>query len=413
VILSLIAGALLTAAAAAAGEPPDPTEPHRWHLPHRSARRQAQEAVGPEHAEWNRFGQLVNDFKRSLGDWGIRFDLDLALFDQYASRVIAGQKNFGTFSWQITGDWRLFDLRNSERFSAIGRGFLGWYALGTVGLDYDPALETLTGNSGIINTPNATVFDQGAALDELFWKQVALDGKLVVLAGKVDMLSHFDTNRVANDGFSQFVAYSLQNDPSIPGPTYGGFGGIVRGNLTKQASLMFGVGDSSMDKAVLPWKTLDDHSWYQLLELGLSPDIPTLGKGNYRLTPWHNHLFGADGFGVSLNIDQELGRKDVVAFFRFGYGDEDVTPVKTFVSGGVAWEAPFGRENDLAAIGVAWSDPSPASGSRDETLIELFYRVELVKTISITPDLQLVFDPANNPDDEFTVVPGIRLVVIF
>ena len=113
------------------------------------------------------------------------------------------------------------------------------------------------------------------------------------------------------------------------------------------------------------------------------------------------------------NVDQELGRKDVVAFFRFGYGDDDVTPVKIFVSGGVAFEAPFGREGDLVAIGVAWSDPSPDVGFRSETLLELFYRVEFAKAISITPDLQLVFNPANNLDDEVVVVPGIRLHLKF
>ena len=93
---------------------------------------------------------------------------------------------------------------------------------------------------------NATVFDKGAVVDELYWKQVALGGKLVVLAGKIDMLYHFDTNRVANDGYAQFYSYSLQNNPSIPGPLYGGFGGIVRANLPKNAYAMFGVGDSSM-----------------------------------------------------------------------------------------------------------------------------------------------------------------------
>jgi porin len=250
-------------------------------------------------------------------------------------------------------------------------------------------------------------------VDELFWKQVAWGGKLLLLGGKIDMAYHFDTNRVANDGYSQFFSYSLQNNPAIPAPVYGGFGGIVRGNLGKRAYVMFGVGDSSMDKALLPWETLDNDSWYQLLELGLSPDVPVLGKGNYRLTPWHNHLFGADGFGVALNVDQELGRKDLIAFFRFGYGDEDVTPVKTFVSGGVAFEAPFGREHDLVGVGVAWSDPSPGAGFRSETLLELFYRLEIAKAISITPDLQLVFDPANNPDDDVVVVPGIRLLLKF
>ena len=327
--------------------------------------------------------------------------------------MVSGQKNFGTFSWRIMGDWSLFDLGSSEPLSAIGEGYLSWNAFGTAGFDYDPAQESLTGNVGAVNTLNATVFDQGAAVDELYWKQVALGGKLLVLAGKIDQMYHFDTNRVANDGYSQFFSYSLQNNPSIPGPLYGGFGGVVRGNLSKQAYVMVGTGDSSMNKAELPWETLDNDSWYQLLELGLSPDLPVLGAGNYRLTPWHNHLFGSDGFGVALNVDQELGRKDIVAFFRFGYGDEDVTPVKTFVSGGVAFEAPFGREDDLVGIGVAWSDPSPGECGRDETLVELFYRVEVAKSISITPDLHLVFNPADNPGHDFVIVPGIRLLLKF
>jgi hypothetical protein len=42
------------------------------------------------------------------------------------------------------------------------------------------------------------------------------------------------------------------NNPSISGPLYGGFGGVVCGNLPQQAYLMFAVGDSSMDTAVLP-----------------------------------------------------------------------------------------------------------------------------------------------------------------
>ena len=33
--------------------------------------------------------------------------------------------------------------------------------------------------------------------------------------------------------------------------------------------------------------------------------------------------------------------------------------------------------------------------------------------ISITPDLQLVFDPADNPGDDFVVVPGVRLHLKF
>ena len=87
--------------------------------------------------------------------------------------------------------------------------------------------------------------------------------------------------------------------------------------------------------------------------------------------------------------------------------------METFVSGGIGLEAPFGRRDDLAAIAVAWSDPSPCNGRRDETLVEILYRVGIAEGISITPDLQLVFDPADGPDHDFVVVPGIRVRLAF
>lgn len=224
-IASLIVGVLLTGAVPAAAESSDPTETHRWHMPRRGARNLPQDAAGPVHEEWNRVGHLANRGKEKLQDWGITFDVDLDFFNQYANRVISGQQNFGTFSWRIMGDWSLFDLEDSSRPSGLGRGYLSWNAFGTAGLGYDPGAQTLSGNVGSISTLNATVFDVGAVVDELFWKQVALGGKLLILAGKVDLLYHFDTNRVANDGYSQFFSYALQNNPSIPGPLYGGFGG--------------------------------------------------------------------------------------------------------------------------------------------------------------------------------------------
>jgi hypothetical protein len=294
----------------------DPTQSHRWHMPRRGARKLSRDDAGPVHAEWNRLGQLANSAKSKLKDWGITFDVDLNFFDQYASRVISGQQNFATFSWRVMGDWKLFDLGDSKRLSGLGKGYLSWNTFGAVGLGYDPTVQTLSGNVGSISVLNATVFDARGVVDELYWKQVAWGGKLLLLGGKIDQLYHFDTNRVANDAYAEFFSYALQNNPSIPGPLYGGFGGIVRGNLPGNTYLMFGVGDSSVNENVAPWKTLDNDSWFQLLELGVTHQLPKLGKGTYRLTPWHNHLFGADGFGVAFNFDQELGPRAVSACCR-------------------------------------------------------------------------------------------------
>ena len=142
-------------------------------MPRRGAHKLAPEAVGPAHAEWNRLGHLANAGKSKLRDWGILFDVDLTFFDQQAIRVNSGRKNFATFSWRIMGDAKLFDLRDSDHLSGLGRGFVSWNAFGTAGLNYDPAERTLSGNVGSISTLNATVFDDEAIVDELYWKQVA------------------------------------------------------------------------------------------------------------------------------------------------------------------------------------------------------------------------------------------------
>jgi porin len=172
-------------------------------------------------------------------------------------------------------------------------------------------------------------------------------------------------------------------------------------------------GDSSSDEPWAFWKSVDDGSWYELLELDFKLGVPALGKGQYRITPWHNRLDGEQGWGVGLSFDQELGLPWLVGFFRFGAGDEDVTAIRTFVSGGVGVEGPFGRSGDFFAIGVAWSRPSPGEGVRDETILEMIYRVRLTPTLELSPDLQLVFDPAQNPGDDLIVVPGVRLALVF
>jgi len=65
----------------------------------------------------------------------------------------------------------------------------------------------------------------------------------------------------------------------------------------------------------------------------------------------HRNILGIRRHGVGRNLpaalalsfDQELGKDGLIGFFRFGIGDQDVTPTKTFVSGGLALDGPFGR----------------------------------------------------------------------
>ena len=237
-------------------------------------------------------------------------------------------------------------------------------------------------------------------------------GRTVVQLGKIDLSSHFDTNRAANSGFTQFQAGALENSQAIPFPAFGGFGGVLWTRLSQRTYLMLGMGDSSMNKPVAPWETVDNDSWYQLVEVGFNLDCELLGKGQYRLTPWHNKLFGEDVWGIAFNLDQELGQDWLVGFLRVGTGDEDVVLVETFVSGGVGITGLFDRPGDMLGFGASWSDPSPSVGSRSETLLEAFYRFQLSPTLQFTPDIQVLFNPTNGTEDTVLLL-GARLNLAF
>ncbi len=346
--------------------------------------------------------------KKRMAKYGWVMNIDVAFYEQYATDVLDGQKNFGTFAWRVWSDWNFLTLENGSRFS------LEWALLGSPGLNYNVTDEQLTRNVGAVSLLNANYYPNPAALDEFIVKASLPSVGVVGLIGRTDLSNRFDTNRVANDGFRQFVSFPLQNNLSIPWSDYGGAGGVLRYNHNERLYVMVAGSESDSDEPFAFWKTAGQGNWYEMAEVGAAVDVPWLGVGHYRLTPWHSHTEGEDGWGVGINFDQELGRSDVVAFFRFGIGDPDVTPVKTFVSAGAAWLGPFGRKNDMTGIGFAFSDPSPGTeSSRDETLFEIFYRLAVRPWIQISPDLQVVIHPASNPSAEVVWIPGVRLNATF
>jgi carbohydrate-selective porin OprB len=358
--------------------------------------------------DWNPLAGPAASGKRLLKQAGITTDLFVMFFYQRTSDVLFGGRNLASFAWRSVGDWEI------AKDTPLGDSFLQWNLTGAVGLGFDEEDESLAGGFklGDLSVINTNVYPDTSALDELFWKQVVADGRLVVMAGRVDQSFHFDSNRVAFDSERKLQSFVFVNNLSIPWPLYGGLGAAVTWKATDRLTLRAGGGESGSDEPWAFWKTVDDGNWYQLFETELRLDLPGLGKGAYRLTPWHNHLDGEDGWGVGVNVDQELGFPWLVGFFRFGAGDRDVTPVERTVSGGIAVEKPFGRAGDYFALGVGWSRPSDPD-ARDETFLEVMYRLQLTKTLELTPNLQLVLDPASNQDTDTIVIGGIRLTMPF
>jgi porin len=67
----------------------------------------------------------------------------------------------------------------------------------------------------------------------------------------------------------------------------------------------------------------------------------------------------------------------------------------------------FRRRTDALGLGASWGSPSQP-GLRDQYTLELFYPFQLAQNLAITPSVQLLIDPALNPDRSTLWVLGLR-----
>jgi len=140
-------------------------------------------------------------------------------------------------------------------------------------------------------------------------------------------------------------------------------------------------------------------------------------RGLWHVTLWHTDartLVGKPSdHGVALTIEQELGdRGNIVPFLRYSYADRGTNPIRQNVSVGVGIEDVLTQNEDLIGMAFSWGTPSDRS-LRDEYVFEMFYRILMTPHTHVTPDLQVIIDPANAPDRDSVALLGLRLRTLY
>ncbi|NJM55137.1 MAG: carbohydrate porin, partial [Verrucomicrobiae bacterium] len=113
------------------------------------------------------------------------------------------------------------------------------------------------------------------------------------------------------------------------------------------------------------------------------------------------------GRGLSFAASAHTGAW--LPFFRAGYAEDGGRQLDRSVSIGTGYEARGG--DDLAGIGLNWG--RAPDRSRDQFTMEAFYRWGATDFLEITPQLQYVANPANDPGTDSVLVLGLRSRVVF
>ena len=361
---------------------------------------------------------LAQQAKYALSELGLRYDFRQSFSLLSMSDVASGSSALQYYTATFVGKWAVTEVTNAGR-----AGWLSVEANVQLGLSPASRNQTPLGNLGTIVNPNATVFGpNGGWISELAWQQSLVDGKAVLVAGLVDQANYLDANNYANNSRGQFLNSALVNSSVLPFP-YNNLGFNLQWQPGESWYAMLGSGANNQLPGNSPFANVSFDNWSYLFELGLTPtNVFGLGPGNYRIQPFVATVNSVTQEGISLNVDQQLGQQSPFGWFgRFGIGGSQVTldGAAAQIATGFIMEAPLKHlglvprlSNDYLGAAFIWSQASavmqPAAHS-NEYGFETTYVLQLTPLASIQPDLQVIWDPANNANADHNIIFQLQL----
>ena len=189
---------------------------------------------------------------------------------------------------------------------------------------------------------------------------------------------------------------------------------------TENFYLLGGIADANGDPTD-PGNALDsffsDAEFFTHIEVGWISSWERRFSDNIHLTAWHanerSRAQVSDGWGVAFSFSR-LVAGTWEPFFRAGYAED----------GGALWEGAISaglgchtrKKGDLLGVGISWGRPNEDTFGPDlddQYTAEVYYRLQLLKVLILTPSVQVVVDPALNPDKDLITVWGLRARLAF
>jgi porin len=240
---------------------------------------------------------------------------------------------------------------------------------------------------------------------ELWWEQHFFKDAFRIRAGKLDPFTIFDPLSLSHP-FEGFMSHPLTLNSTIAWPA-SGFGVLARANLLEGLYLHGGVFNANGDGSNID-TFFERNEHLVMVQAGWNPSF-AFGKGDYRLTLWkadRRLIAGvAEGAGLSFMAEQEIG--DLMPFLRYGHANGGATFLKNMVAAGLGFRKAFGRRSDVLAFGATWGEPL-FPGLRTQYGLEAYYRLQLTNELALTPDVQVIFNPAQNPGVDCIGVFSLR-----
>ncbi len=299
-----------------------------------------------------------------------------------------GTKNTGAFIWKV---------EHRHRYTEVPASALS-FENGYVGM-YEPPFS-----------------DQGGRVTNLFWRQRFLDGKASAVGGFLDVTDYLDLYGMIHP-WLHFMNFAFSTgSAAIPLPNDASLGVAGAAMLTDNIYLIGGFTDTNSDPTE-PFKGFetffDDHEYFSHIEIGWTSSQERIYVDNTHLTLWHvdsrEKAATPNGWGFNLSTAHFIDDY-WMPFARIGYTDQGGSFLDRSVSIGIGYQPE--QKGDLLGVGLNWGRPNRDTYAPldldDQFTAEVFYRVQFSPNFAVTPDVQVLIDPALNPGDDMITIFGLR-----
>ena len=348
------------------------------------------------------------DWKRRVKDEnGLSLGFHFYALYQKASSSLPGADDdaFGNI-FRFMGNWTLFERDNGN----VGRIDYRLEARSNFGSFQAPG--SLGGATGVAALAPGFAYSDNFDLDlaVINWTQGFNDGKAGYAVGRLAFDVYLDAFPFQT--FSRgFLNRSFILNPTLPTTGIGAIGGVVKGMVTDNVWVGAQLYDANAVSGEFDFDTLSEGEWLKAVEIGWTPSFGQRKTHLVQFTYWHKDartLAGvSSGSGWAVSAAWKMS-DTLFPFVRFGDSDG---------GGGVAAETAISagaeitiRPDQVWTVGAGWARPAGA-GLDNETVLETSYKFQLSKNTSLTPDFQVIFNPANDPGRSTVTYFGLRVII--
>ncbi len=343
------------------------------------------------------------DFKSRVHDeYGLRFGIDYTAWYQHLSESLTDQDWAATGILRAYGEWTPFNRQDKQA------GRLVFKVDNRHKISSDVSVANLGAEAGYIGQTAVLFNDIGWEVIDFNWQQGLGDGSGGVIVGRFDPSDYISVLGYANPWTSFASLATLLNAAvAFPDASWGVGGGswLGDGNWYVKGSVNDANGTLSN------YELLKGGSeFYYWGEVGWSPSSDERYTTNVHLAAWRVDeredagLDSADGLTIGANWTSDDLRWMV--FGRAGWANGDAAFYEESYTLGLMRK--FRRNADLLGLAFNWGDP-PQDELDAQTTGEFFYRLQLAENLAITPNIQLLKDPALNEEDDSVWVTGVRV----